>query len=1749
MKLGTRFSGRASALIFGIAAVTAACGDNGVTPPDAAPDAPPAPAVLTMTPMTNSFGSVTVGNTSAAASFTLSNTGGSTTGTITPILTGTGAGEFDVQNGCTTLAPAGTCVVTVSFRPTSAGGKTASLNVSASPGGSVMANLDGSGVGVGSLTLSPGSQSFGTQTVGIAVTNNDKVFTVTNTGGTTSGALLVTAAGSDPGEFTKTADTCSGQTLAAAATCTLTIRFAPLSSGSKSASFDIVGTPGGTLRAAVSGIAVTAAAVDVTPSVQDFGTVVTGGTSNVVFTVRNNGGVTTGALANTLTGTDAASFSIANSSCTGATLAPGATCNVTVRFTGGTAGAKTATLNVTGTPGGTDTSLLSGSVVSPGSIVPNPGTLAFGPITVGQSSTAQVITINNTGGSATGALTTALGGANAADFNIVAGGNGCQGAVLAPTGSAGSSCTINVRFSPLTAGANKAGTVTVTGAPGGTAVTSLSGDGISPANLAFNPATKDFGSVTTGTDSATQTFTLTNNGGQASAAVTPALAGADSSQFVIMNTTCAGALAPAASCQVIVLFRPTTAGNKSASLTGGGATAALSGNGISPAQIIANPTNLTFAGNTLVGTSSAVQSFTVTNNGSATTGTLGVTVTGANAGDYTQTNNCTTLIANGTCQVNVTFTPTAAGARAATINVTGTPGGTVGVAVAGTGQRKLEILIPLTTPFDFGLVDINGFSACQVVTVRNNTALPISLGIAVPANVLVTGTPGLDQPGVPEDFDVNTGCGNPPGTDCFVGLNLGAGASCSMFIDASPDDAGPVSAFIRFAIGTATTGADVTQQDFTAIGDTMSLVISPCTGGNCTSSQTPSFDFMNVNVGTTATQVFSLLNQTNATTGLLETQLTNGAGGAFHVVQDNCAGNTLAVNATCTVTVLYQPTAGLSGTGTLLIRDIQSTSGSQAARDMIGTGRVPATLVMTPSSFDYTPAAAVVFTGEQSSAAGQTFAITNSGGVNSGPLAISLTGSASFVIVTGAAGDCVAGTTIVGPTAGANVVSTCNVRVKFAPTTVHANILTENATLKVSATPGGTAPTATTTNNLTGDSSSTISLISLGGAPNFGNVIIGQVADRTFRMTNSSSQSVSFISGMLTDGDFTVVSTAGLPLTACANLAPGAACDFTVRFAPTGMPGVARGPVTLTMNATNGIATLTGITGTAQSVANLVLTPTSGDFGSVLSGTGTSSRTFSLTNTGFQSATGIAVSIPNANGNYSITSAACPATLASGVSCAVTVAFAPPLANTGVLNATLTVGSTLGGSPTAALTGSGIANGQVTVNPATKDFGAAALTTQSAQQVFNLVNTSAATAATLNLTAPTGFVVDNTGVALPCTTTLLPVATCNVGVRFAPATAGNQTAKFQFTAGTYAALQGVGLSNANIMGLSDNAFGTITVGETSAPKSYIVTNSNQGFTGPITFVKSGANPAQFTITADTCSGLANGLAPGGTCSFNANFAPLAASGFGPQTATITLTSNAVGAGGVPANSGIAVPFAVSGTGANTADISIAPTTAQNDGSRPVGQVDTTATVFTITNAAGSAPTGAISFTTTAVGAAGDGNNFVFTTAGLANPCVSGSTVLTATQSCQIAVLFNPTTTGAHSITVTASENDGVSADSVQFTISGTGTAQLTGPTNPVALTANANTTLTYTNNASVTTSLIAVDGTALGTQVSIITDNCVGKTLAAGANCTIIVRYVPDGLGGATGASLVVSDTVTLSTPTYANNSAPASSVTTTFNP
>ncbi|MGO9272139.1 MAG: FG-GAP-like repeat-containing protein [Terriglobia bacterium] len=106
------------------------------------------------------------------------------------------------------------------------------------------------------------------------------------------------------------------------------------------------------------------------------------------------------------------------------------------------------------------------------------------------------------------------------------------------------------------------------------------------------------------------------------------------------------------------------------------------------APLTPSPTALTFAGQ-IVGTTSAPQRVTLTNS-QGMAFSISIAITGTESGDFAEGNNCpvspSTLAANGTCTINVTFTPTAAGARSAAVTITDhATGSTQSVTLSGTG--------------------------------------------------------------------------------------------------------------------------------------------------------------------------------------------------------------------------------------------------------------------------------------------------------------------------------------------------------------------------------------------------------------------------------------------------------------------------------------------------------------------------------------------------------------------------------------------------------------------------------------------------------------------------------------------------------------------------------------------------------------------------------------------------------------------------------------------------------------------------------------------------------------------------------------------------------------------------------------------------------------------------------------------------------------------------------------------------------
>src|SRR5207248_1165616 len=111
----------------------------------------------------------------------------------------------------------------------------------------------------------------------------------------------------------------------------------------------------------------------------------------------------------------------------------------------------------------------------------------------------------------------------------------------------------------------------------------------------------------------------------------------------------------------------------------------------SPAASL-SPTSLTFPSQT-VGTTSAAQAVTLSNSGNAPLSITSIAITGTNAGNFAQTNNCpfspSTLAAGANCTINTKFTPSATGTRSATLSVSDNAAGSPQtVSLTGTGASS-----------------------------------------------------------------------------------------------------------------------------------------------------------------------------------------------------------------------------------------------------------------------------------------------------------------------------------------------------------------------------------------------------------------------------------------------------------------------------------------------------------------------------------------------------------------------------------------------------------------------------------------------------------------------------------------------------------------------------------------------------------------------------------------------------------------------------------------------------------------------------------------------------------------------------------------------------------------------------------------------------------------------------------------------------------------------------------------------------
>jgi hypothetical protein len=344
-----------------------------------------------------------------------------------------------------------------------------------------------------------------------------------------------------------------------------------------------------------------------------------------------------------------------------------------VTFAPTASGTRTAILTITDNASGSpQTVSLTGTG---GSVVLNvsPGTLNFPAQALASASASQPVTLSNPG------LTPiSISG-------IVAGGDFGQTNNCGASLSAGSSCTVNVTFTP-TASGPRTGTLTVTDtASNSPQSVSLSGSGVTP-TLSLSATSFYFGTVVVGTSSSARTVTLSNTG---SVPVTFTSIQTTATDYQQTNT-CGTSLNAGSSCVVNIVFQPVTFNARSGSLlitdNAAGSPQNVSFTGTGTIAQVSVGWSLVF-GSTAVGTS-LVQSFTISDVGTVPLTIGSISLTGSNSADFNQTNNCAASIApGGFCTVTVTFTPSATGSRFGSLIIPEDGGGVaLGLRISGTGN-------------------------------------------------------------------------------------------------------------------------------------------------------------------------------------------------------------------------------------------------------------------------------------------------------------------------------------------------------------------------------------------------------------------------------------------------------------------------------------------------------------------------------------------------------------------------------------------------------------------------------------------------------------------------------------------------------------------------------------------------------------------------------------------------------------------------------------------------------------------------------------------------------------------------------------------------------------------------------------------------------------------------------------------------------------------------------------------------------
>jgi hypothetical protein len=272
-----------------------------------------------------------------------------------------------------------------------------------------------------------------------------------------------------------------------------------------------------------------------------------GNTSSALTTTLSNSGRTALNISGVeITGNNPSDFGQTNSC--GSSLAAGASCTISVKYTPSAPGSRSAILNLSDDAANSPQSVALTGTATPISI--SPGSLTFAAQVIGTSSAPQTTTLSN------------IGTVTANITNISLTGQYSQSNTCSSPLDPGTSCTISAVFQPTASGIQK-GSISIADDQGGLQTVALRG--IATA-ISFSPTAVNFGNQAKGTSSQPQPVTMINVGSSTITINKIWLSGGQPNNFSQTNN-CGAALAAGASCTISVTFTPLTKGPLTANLT------------------------------------------------------------------------------------------------------------------------------------------------------------------------------------------------------------------------------------------------------------------------------------------------------------------------------------------------------------------------------------------------------------------------------------------------------------------------------------------------------------------------------------------------------------------------------------------------------------------------------------------------------------------------------------------------------------------------------------------------------------------------------------------------------------------------------------------------------------------------------------------------------------------------------------------------------------------------------------------------------------------------------------------------------------------------------------------------------------------------------------------------------------------------------------------------------------------------------